>query len=1463
MFDQLAERAVSVAIGQIQGYFRPTDAEREAAWELLVELSTRTTVTPLRPGDGLLREALTSVYSLFETTRTVLRTHGMATGTTRADGNLSLAVIAIRVLNDVLRPTLSRWHPKLEAWEATRPDDVSATDWEARWVDGPSCRAELNALRADVRAYLDTLGRIAGTHAVAGAVTPLPPSRPVAQTVLDRSLTPLADAQPRQRMVRWLDLAEMVPFTRAKRLAATVPDRPKPSADGAPRHIAPAAADGSFTFDYVADLGDGFDPTMAVAWQVSRPELDLPTHPAGELPAPDGPLRRGSLLVFGGDQVYPWASTERYRDQLSMPYQLAAAGAQNPPPEPVTRPTVVAIPGNHDWLGGIGAFDRVFCDGQAFAGHWNTVQDQRFFAVQLPHGWWLWGIDTGLQNTVDTAQAKYFLAVGLRLAASDRVIVCTPVPMWQLRQRDHEAYVAVRGMVDRALAQRGARVPLYLSGDSHVFAHYRRVDAVDPVLGEHHVTCGGGGAFLQPTHNLPEQIPYEAARAEYVLDARWPLPADSRALAPGGSLVADRQSRFGIPALLGVHALFAAAAAARLGLGVGPDRPGAGWRDALGWVAGAPLTWLLALATLAAIVVSTKANSVEPGARAGARRYGATLGAAEVGLLYGGATVGRWDRLDQGWWWRFLLVPAVAAVVSLGVYLAGNRAINARIRASDNIAFAVGHLTRYKHFLRLRIDATGTLAVYAIGLDPVGVGWWKALTGLEPPVPWWRRRLRRQPPPVPSGIVPPFDPAGAPRLHYLWGIELPPSTPTAPAAGTGSAPDASLDLTLLPDVVSAPVTVVVAFHPDDVDAPAVAQRLLRRLSGNPDQPGAARLGVPVRFRTITAVTRADDDLAPLEVAPGDRALVVALAGDRFLVDGRFRRWTAAVQQQVTADPSSVRLVGVAMSTHALGASDMFGTRSLLRPGATGDALALRVEISVLAALCDLLSRTVDAAPRLKVFISHAKADGRDLALALDQRIALAKLDAFVDEHHIVEGSAFDEAITGAFDPSSTALVAVVTDAYPSREWCRIEALTAKQSGVPVVVLDAVLDGHDRSFPYLGNVPLVRTTTGDDDACDRVLAALLLESVRTRWFPQRMGRLGTAPGVVTVTNPPELLTLHTTLRPNADAGNAAPVVRYPDPPLATAELRMLQGSFNVALRTPIEEAAMVEQDLPSSVLGGFPWVALSISEPPVGDLVRLGLTQTHVDLAFVELATHLLAGGYSLSYGGDLRFRGFTDRLLDLSRAYSVKSEGIAGKRVRNYLAASLFDKSLADEGQRPVLAAAQNLADIVRVEGSTEGAHAFATQLLAMRRLVTVETFGKVVLGGRVFRAAGRVPGVIEEAWWSVELGRPLYVAGGFGGAAAIIARALDGTLTAEQMRALGSTKLGEGARSYDEVAETQRSSLPDGVPVTVSEMLSDLSDRRPPNGLTGDENARLATTSNLDEMIELVLRGLRTVRGG
>ncbi len=52
--------------------------------------------------------------------------------------------------------------------------------------------------------------------------------------------------------------------------------------------------------DYIADTGDGWNSTYAVAHAATRPSLAV-RDPTGATHT----LRRGELLIFGGDEVYP------------------------------------------------------------------------------------------------------------------------------------------------------------------------------------------------------------------------------------------------------------------------------------------------------------------------------------------------------------------------------------------------------------------------------------------------------------------------------------------------------------------------------------------------------------------------------------------------------------------------------------------------------------------------------------------------------------------------------------------------------------------------------------------------------------------------------------------------------------------------------------------------------------------------------------------------------------------------------------------------------------------------------------------------------------------------------------------------------------------------------------------------------------------------------------------------------
>ncbi len=137
--------------------WEPDSTERKAAWSLYVELVTRIAVQPLEVDQGLLREALTSLYNLFGVTRQVLKEAGPNVGASRE----SVGGIAIAVLNKGLRPFLAKWHPLLQTHEAGRPSDKSPKEHECDWSDEPKLRNELELLRKDLEQYANALAIIA------------------------------------------------------------------------------------------------------------------------------------------------------------------------------------------------------------------------------------------------------------------------------------------------------------------------------------------------------------------------------------------------------------------------------------------------------------------------------------------------------------------------------------------------------------------------------------------------------------------------------------------------------------------------------------------------------------------------------------------------------------------------------------------------------------------------------------------------------------------------------------------------------------------------------------------------------------------------------------------------------------------------------------------------------------------------------------------------------------------------------------------------------------------------------------------------------------------------------------------------------------------------------------------------------------------------------------------------------
>lgn len=154
----LKKVSVSLPFGIGSAEWQADGTERRAAWSLYVELVTRIAVQALEIDEGLLREALNSLYSLFGTTREVLKEAGPDVGAS-CD---SVGGIAIAVLNRGLRPFLSKWHPRLQAWEVKRPAEQSPKEHEQQWTEALELRNALASLRQDLEQYALALAEIAG-----------------------------------------------------------------------------------------------------------------------------------------------------------------------------------------------------------------------------------------------------------------------------------------------------------------------------------------------------------------------------------------------------------------------------------------------------------------------------------------------------------------------------------------------------------------------------------------------------------------------------------------------------------------------------------------------------------------------------------------------------------------------------------------------------------------------------------------------------------------------------------------------------------------------------------------------------------------------------------------------------------------------------------------------------------------------------------------------------------------------------------------------------------------------------------------------------------------------------------------------------------------------------------------------------------------------------------------------------
>lgn len=288
-------------------------------------------------------------------------------------------------------------------------------------------------------------------------------------------------------------------------------------------------------------------------------------------------------------------------------------------------------------------------------------------------------------------------------------------------------------------------------------------------------------------------------------------------------------------------------------------------------------------------------------------------------------------------------------------------------------------------------------------------------------------------------------------------------------------------------------------------------------------------------------------------------------------------------------------------------------------------------------------------------------------------------------------------------------------------------------------------------------------------------------------------------------------------------------------------------------------------LPTRALTGKR-IGISVSDS--ADLARLGLTEAHFQLALRELARTALIEGATLAYGGHLLPGGYTHflvgelgqyaRIADLARRTSdVPLLICLSNQEHRHCSRGDLEKIDANLGVYGELRCIDLEGRVVTdpMSGRDEAGEPYPTDrgvlaqgLTALRRYMTANTAGRMLLGGKRHGYTGSMPGVLEEALMALEVGQPLYLASGFGGSALDVAGAVDPQLDKFCPRHAGDPPLDAATHA--------------GL-VQVRAVVGKSGWSRLNNGLTPQENLRLSVTHRPGEIAALVALGIGRIAQG
>ena len=205
---------------------------------------------------------------------------------------------------------------------------------------------------------------------------------------------------------------------------------------------------------------------------------------------------------------------------------------------------------------------------------------------------------------------------------------------------------------------------------------------------------------------------------------------------------------------------------------------------------------------------------------------------------------------------------------------------------------------------------------------------------------------------------------------------------------------------------------------------------------------------------------------------------------------------------------------------------------------------------------------------LKLFISHAKMDGVAMARSL---IAMLKqlqgnkkegleFEYFYDHEHLKPGDVWREVLCS--EAQQSVLIALRTEGYESRHWCRREFLEAECNGMPIIAVDLrKAQYHSSGLLPFDLTPTVRIHDGN-------IIRVLLHAMATHLRALRI-KSQAPTGIKILPHRPSVYSLNGIIK----AANGAKVTKiaYPGPKLSSAFRRavepiLAQSEYQIELVT---------------------------------------------------------------------------------------------------------------------------------------------------------------------------------------------------------------------------------------------------------------------------------------------------------